>query len=254
MNNPTFDITDDEYTKLNQFMSDKRGGLMVFLSPEAMSQTEGNSLSNLTAFLSEWGISVLDGTVNDVTNSLTPDGLSVVTDYPTTGFAASLHKHIRENVGTVPKTIINSPLAFSSRWDNNASGQRELSWLLHSHTTAKLGIYENEMFDLAAIIRNVDVEGEREFESYMLVTSTGLVDDAYLRSNAYGNRDIILSLASEMAKVLVVKDIDYAVFANQELTITTGEAYLWTVLLVAVIPAIVLVAGGTVCFIRRKRF
>ena len=254
MNNPTFDITDDEYTKLNQFMSDKRGGLMVFLSPEAMSQTEGNSLSNLTAFLSEWGISVLDGTVNDVTNSLTPDGLSVVTDYPTTGFAASLHKHIRENVGTVPKTIINSPLAFSSRWDNNASGQRELSWLLHSHTTAKLGIYENEMFDLAAIIRNVDVEGEREFESYMLVTSTGLVNDSYLRSNAYGNRDIILSLASEMAKVLVVKDIDYAVFANQELTITTGEAYLWTVLLVAVIPAIVLVAGGTVCFIRRKRF
>lgn len=253
INNPTFDITDDEYVKLNQFMSDKRGGLMVFLSPEAMLQSEDNRLSNLEAFLAEWGLKVLDGPVVDTTNSITTDGLSLVADYPLTGFASSLHKHIRENEGSVPKTIVRNALAFESKWDNNASGQRELSWLLHSHTTAKLGIYENEMYDIAAIVRNVDVEGEREFESYMLVTSTGFIDEDLLRSNAYGNRDIVLTLAGEMAKVLVVKEIDYAVFANEELSITTGEAYAWTITLVAVIPAIVLVCGGVLCFRRRRR-
>ena len=204
----------------------------------------------------EWGIEVAGGPVTDLSNSLTStNGLSIVGDYPTTGFAASLHKHIRESVGTVPRTIIDSPVALNCVWNNNANGQKELSWLLHSHATAELGDVKDEMFDIAAVVRNIylDSATARELESYLLVTSTGFIDADYLRSNAYGNRDIILSLAAEMAKVLVVKDIDYTIFANEELTITTEEAYTWTVLLVAVIPVIVLTAGGVVCFVRRRR-
>lgn len=256
MNDPKWDITQTEKDVLSQFMSDGRGNMMVFLSPESMAKKESEELKNLKVFLKEWGIEVEGGPVSDLSNSLAAsNGLAVVADYPTTGFASSLHKHIRENVGTVPKTVINSPLAFNCVWNNNANGTKELGWLLHSYATAELGDYKNEMFDIAAVVRNIflDSATAREFESYMLVTSTGFVDADYLRSNAYGNRDIILSLAAEMAKVLVVKDIEYTVFANEELTITTEEAYTWTVVLVAVIPVVVLGIGGAVCFVRRRR-
>ena len=47
-------------------------------------------------------------------------------------------------------------------------------------------------------------------------------------------------------------DIEFKVFASEELDITTAEAYTWTVVLTAVIPMCVL-AVGTVVYVRRKR-
>ena len=98
----------------------------------------------------------------------------------------------------------------------------------------------------------IDYITQSELKSYLLVTSAGYVDETFLNSNAYGNRDIIFSLINQMGKKLVPIDIDFKVFASEALDITITEAYAWTVTLVGVFPMLICVAGGVVCY-RRKR-
>ena len=263
VNDPKMDFTDNEVQVLERFV-DYGGNLMVFLSPEAMVQTEGNKLKNIETFIkTNCGVEIIGGPVVDRTASITADGLSVKADYPLTTIASALHQNLREFVGSVPMTIVNSPLAFKATWQDNGNGgytggnkQGTMYWMLHSYTSSSLGKQENKSFDIAALVEKtrLDPVTNSQYRSYTLVTSAGFVKDEYVSSNAYGNRDILFQLAAGvMAKEQVVRDIDPVIFAYEELTITTGQAYMWTVLLVAVIPAIVITAGTTVCFIRRRR-
>ena len=59
-------------------------------------------------------------------------------------------------------------------------------------------------------------------------------------------------LADQMGKKLVPIGIDLKVFASEELSISTGQAYAWTVILTAALPLTVLVTGGVICFRRRR--
>ena len=54
-----------------------------------------------------------------------------------------------------------------------------------------------------------------------------------------------------MGKIQVPVDLDFKVFDDESLDITTAEATNWTVFLTAVIPAVFLIAG-IVVWIRRK--
>ena len=59
-------------------------------------------------------------------------------------------------------------------------------------------------------------------------------------------------LATQMGKQLVPLGIEIKVFGSEALNISTGAAYVWTVVLVGVMPCAVLTVGAIVCF-RRKR-
>ena len=254
INDPVYDFSIDELQKIGKFMSDKRGNMMVFLSPKnALSNDPDRDLSMLKQWLSEWGVQIMDGQVRDNSHSLTADGLSVVADYPTEGYAASLHSSIRA-MDSQPKTVINNALAFTTPWSGQAKGDREVGWVLHSYKSAGLGDYQGKQFNLAALVRSTkyDIATETQLQSYMLVTSAGYASEEYLNSNAYGNKDILYMLANQMGKELVPLDIKFKVFASEQLSITTAAAYVWTVFLVGVFPAAVLVTGGIICY-RRKR-
>ena len=86
----------------------------------------------------------------------------------------------------------------------------------------------------------------------MLVTAAGYAEDQYINSNAYANRDILFAFVQQLGKNIVPMDIDFKVFASEELDITTAEAYTWTIVLTAVIPVCVLSVGAVVYY-RRKR-
>jgi hypothetical protein len=250
INDPVYDFKGEEIEQIGRFMADKGGNMMVFLSP----QNQGN-LTTLKNWLGEWGVSVEDGQIKDTAHSLTPDGLSVIADYPIEGFAASLHDSLRA-LDSQPSTVIRNPLSFKALWSE--SGSKRVGDVLYAYTGAELltteGSVTSRQLSLAALVQNtrIDYITQSELKSYLLVTSAGYVDEAFLNSNAYGNRDIIFSLINQMGKKLVPIDIDFKVFASEALDIPIVEAYAWTVTLVGVFPALICVAGGVVCY-RRKR-
>lgn len=257
INDPVYDYSTAELDKIGQFMADKIGNAMVFLSPDNALSTAGGTekLTNLKAWLLEWGIEV-QGQVSDNVNSLTDtNGLSLFSAYPLeseSSFAASLHKYMREK-DSQPKTVIDNALAFKCVWQDDAEGAREYNAVLYSYETSAMGDLKNKQFPIAALVRNTtwDHETESQMMSYLFVSSAGY--EEYLGSSVYGNRDILFMLAKQMGKLLVPIGIDMKVFGSEELSISTGAAYVWTVVLVGVMPCAVLGIGVFVCCRRRRR-
>ena len=254
INNPVYDFMNaddaiDETHKLGRFMSDEGGNMMVFLSPEHQA-----NLTNLKFWLEEWGIGIEDGKVKDTSNSLSPDGFSVVADYPTDGFAASLHSTLRD-LDSTPMTIVKDPLVVRPLWESRNA--KSTGVVLYSHSSSAHCTDNGELtgsYPIATLVRqtHTDPLTSSKLNTYMFVSSAGYADGSYLDSNAYGNKDIIQSLAMQMGKKLVPLDIDFKVFASEELSITTAAAYTWTIILSAVLPLAVAVVGGVICY-RRKR-
>lgn len=259
INDPVYDYSTEELDHIGQFMSDNIGNAMVFLSPDnALSDDPARDLTNLKAWLKLWGVEIV-GQVSDNTNSLTnSNGLSIFSAYPLESestFAASLHSHMRKK-DSQPKTVIDNALAFNCNWHTQdgvrTNGAKEYQPVLYTYDTASVGDYKNKQFEIAALVRNTNTDDDTEsiLMSYLFVSSAGY--EKYLGSSVYGNRDILYMLAKQMGKELVPLGIDMKPFESEELTISTEAAYVWTVILVGVMPCAVLTVGAVVCF-RRKR-
>jgi hypothetical protein len=256
INAPVTDFALEELDMIGRFMSDELGNALVFLSPDSMITTEpSKELTNFKGWLKQWGVEVA-GQITDNTNSLTnTGGLAIMADYPIAGegdFAPSLHQYMRQ-LDSQPYTVINNALALTCPWENDANGYRSYDTVLYSHASSKLGNKQGQ-YSVASLVRytTFDNDTEQTLQSYMFVSSAGYADESYLNSNVYGNRDILYMLADQMGKKLVPIGIDIKVFASEELSISTGEAYAWTVILTGALPLTVLVVGGVICY-RRKR-
>ncbi len=253
INAPQFDFNPEEIDKIGKFMADSEGNALIFLSPEVM--VDEKKLTNFKDFLRQWGIKAT-GQLSDGINSLAnTDGMAVMADYPIGGdgdFAPSLHRYMRQ-LDSQPNTIINKPLALECVWEGDAKGGREYDPVLYTHSSATLG-NKSGQYAVAALVRNITYNNDTEqtFQSFMFVSSEGYTDGKYLNSNAYGNRDILYMIADTMGKEKVPVGIDMKVFTSEELAISTGAAYAWTVILVAAIPVAVMVTGGVICYRRRR--
>ncbi len=256
INNPIYDLKAsgdsdgevNEIEKIAKFASEG-GNVMVFISPEHRS-----NLPNLTQWLEEWGISMLDGQVRDDSHSLTVDGLSIVASYNTEGYAADFTLALRE-LDSAPSTIIKNAGAFKLLYE--AQGYRETGVVLNSYTSSKLCTSNSSVagsYPIAVVSRQTKVDSVTSVNvnNYVFATSAGYAEQSYIDSNAYGNRDALNYLISQMSRKVVPLDIDFKVFASEELSITTAEAYAWTVVLVGIIPLTVCGIGIFVCH-KRKR-
>ena len=260
---PAGDYSNAELDKIGAFMSDKTGNAMVFLSPEnAVKTGDSTALVRLKNWLRTWGVEVYGKVTDYGDNSLANSGgSSIIATYPTEldgSFAVSLHSYLRQ-LPSQPKTIIDNALAFTCPWENNTAaagfGERNYDAILLSGDHASVGEEKNRQYEIAALVRQVDNVDELDsvyLTSYLLVTSTGYATTEYLSSSSYGNRDILSMLATQMGKQLVPLGIEIKVFGSEALNISTGAAYVWTVVLVGVMPCAVLTVGAIVCF-RRKR-
>ena len=253
INNPAYDFTPSEVNKLSYFSGNDQGNVMIFIAPERQ-----QALVNLKEWMSEWGIEIADGQITDKSNSLDQNGTNVVASYSQTDtYGASLHAAIREHE-SVPKTIINNPIAILQPWGENGRDRRDVDEVLYSYETAvrssignpdEVGVYTLMTLTMQTRYDNITQD---KMKNYMLVTAAGYAEDQYINSNAYANRDILFAFVQTLGKNVVPMDIDFKVFASEELDITTAEAYTWTVVLTALIPVCVL-AAGTVVYVRRKR-
>lgn len=279
--NPIYDfegISEDtkgrksEIEKIDDFL-DNYGNLMVFVDPDT------EELPELYEFLSEWGIAFDDSILKDPSSSLDTEHYSLVGDYAvdytsstssTSGdttynpdaLGASLVKSMTE-LGTPPKTVVRYARPINRLWDSKDG--RITSTALYTSNNAEKYVdgekVETGRYPLIVLSREsryvyeTDANGERSqvlHSNYVFACgSRYLTSSDYLDKKAYGNSDILYAMMRTMGKTQVPADLDFKVFDDESLDITTAEATNWTIFLTAVIPACFLIAGAVV-WIRRK--
>ncbi len=256
ISNPIYDfqgISEDtkgkksEIEKIDDFL-DGFGSLMVFMDPET------EELPELEEFLTEWGISFGDGVLKDPSNSMDIEHYSLVGEYAVgETLGASVVKSI-VNTGTPPKTVVSYARPVELLWENN--GGRMTSTILFSSPEAEKYVdgkkVETDQYNLVTLTRESRyIENTPHYSYVFACGSQYLTSDDYLGKKAYGNSDIIHQMMLAMGKLQVPMDLDFKVFDDEALDITTEEAGNWTIFLTAFIPAIFLL-GGLIVWIRRK--
>ena len=261
INNPRFDFigaeADDESSneirKLDRFL-DKFGCLMVFADPD-----HAGRLNNLSEFLEEWGIGFTpDTAIRDTEHSISTDGLSVVAKYDTTTLGSSIYKDMTQNLDTLPKTISRYSMPIQILWEEggSVSGSRDVSAILTTYDTAEAiydgAVAEEGTFNLLTLSRESRIINNEEYYSFVVVSgSSAFADSKYLLSNAYANSDIISSTMKATGREKVLADIEFKVFDDTTLDITTAQANDWTVAMTVVFPVIAAITG-LVIWVRRK--
>lgn len=279
--NPLYDfegISEDtkgrksEIEKIDDFL-DGFGNLMVFIDPDTQ------ELPELDEFLSEWGISFDKSVLKDPTSSLDTEHYSLVGEYSIAKSTASdttsssLYStststeqtydkdalgaslvNSMTSLGTPPKTVVKYARPINLLWDSKDG--RITSTVLYTSDNAEKYVdgkkVETGKYPLVVLSRESRYIDNTPHYSYIFACgSQYLTSSDYLGRKAYGNSDIVYAMMRTMGKTQVPVDLDFKVFDDESLDITTAEATNWTVFLSAIIPACFLLAG-LVVWIRRK--
>ena len=261
INNPVYDFigaeADDasanEIKKLDQFL-DNFGCLYVFVDPN-----NAKRLNNLGEFLEEWGIGFTPDTViRDAENSISSDGLSVVASYDKDTLGSSIYKDLMTNLTNMPKTISRNTMPIKILWEEggNMSGARSVSPVLKSYESAQAlqnnTVVDKGVFNLMTISQETRIIDNEYYSSYVIVSgSTNFANSTYLFSNAYANADILSAAMKATGRDKILANIEFKVFDDTSLDITTAQANDWTIANVLVLPAAAAVCG-LVIWVRRK--
>ena len=275
----TVEKTVSELEKIDKFLSQDQGSLMVFLDPY------GKDLVNLEQYLAEWGIIFDNNIVKDESASVSVDGNAVVGEYCTDDTLAS---NLIDEIATLasrPKVIFNdagtisiAPTFNEQRAEDKenqtglgaptgsfvsgvSSDMRDISPVFKTSKSALSFVWSGDTGaglsadskNLMTISRQIKVVDNDYFYSYVLACGTVAFDDAeWTNSNVYANKDVIYAALKQFGRENVPSGIDFKEYAKYDIEdMTTAEADRATILLISVIPTIFAIAGVVVC-IRRK--
>lgn len=254
-------VTDsvNELKKLDDFL-DGFGHLMVFLDSEYV-----DKMSNLRSLLADWGIHYNADLITEGAGaSMSVDGRTISATYPTEGSGASLHASIR-GLDSVPKTVFSDTCTIKIKDVTTATTYSKYATtpvLTTSPDATALDIATGEtrgapgepVMVLGMEERILDSSNGSAYDTYVLACgSSDFISDAYLQGG-YANKDILYSALRAMVVDNVdisADNINFREYKGEALDITTGEANGNMILIAAVLPVLIL-AVGTVVFIRRR--
>lgn len=262
INDPVYDFTGiesgaerNEIDKIDDFVDD-HGCLMAFVDSE-----KAGDLTNLSEFLSEWGIEFNPGqTVNDKLNSISQDGNAVVAEYgEENSLGASLYTDIT-SLSSNPKAVFNGamPLTVTMEDKTDLTGTKVASPVFYCPASADTvengSAVESGKKPLAVLTRESTIKDNDYFYSYVFVSGCpDFVSDKYLSSTAYINRDVIVNTARLIGKEKIVADIEMKVLDNTDLDITAAQANRLSIVMMVTLPAIIAVWGVAVNIRRRRK-
>lgn len=254
----------DEIAALRKFMNGDRHSAMFFVDGDA-------DLPNLHEYIEDYyGVRVEPVKVKDGgTNSLSPDGLTFISDYETDEYG------IGTNLTDPFSEMASKPLAvFDGAWTlsiNDAFGQTD-GFHDDSTTTTTGGVFvapkstsgisgedtidyssgDQPALMTLSVIDRIN-QNDNTTASYALICgSVGFADAEYVNSASYCNGDILYYTMRIMSRATVDYTVDMKkieTFAISGLTDESVVAY--TILLCAPVPLVSL-ALGTVVFVKRR--
>ncbi|MBR6530291.1 MAG: Gldg family protein [Clostridia bacterium] len=236
--------------------------VMVFLSPETQ------SLPELDALLSEWGIIVHRGVaLLDDAQSLAGSGGKVLISayggeaYLTDGSYSTLGSALHKNLSTqqsAPMTLVSTPAPIELTITNTSgeAGSRSADSVLVTSPEAYLlgedGKKEVGTYTLMALSSVAGYEGDDTVYSHMLVCgSASFTEMVAAGDSSYGNSEIIYTAMTLMSKEMAPQGIALKKLDDTTLTVPEGYAQTAMLLSMTVLPGVMLVLG-TVVYLRRR--
>lgn len=230
-----------EIDKIEAFLA-KGGSLYVTVDPDTA------KLRNLETLLGEWGMTISDSIVRDMTGAITSDGYTLTATFPTEGIGAEIGKEISDGER---RTLVSyaAPIVL----DRTISGTT-VSPIVVSEPSAREyseGKLVSETGDytlMALATRNA----ERGRSSIFLVSSSMLTAYDAIQTTKYLNEDLVYAVFEQFGRTSIPMGIsplmiDSSIIEN----LTMGEARLYTTLLAVVLP-VSLATACVVVMIRRK--
>lgn len=262
INNPLTDFIGDnesgtnEIKKIDDFLNNYQGGLMVFMGSET------GELPELDALLAEWGIKFEPMQVIDYSNAIDVDGKMISATYTQEGTGSSITTALRELEST-PKAIVKNARPITLLYERNSEykSDRYTSTVLTT-SPEKTAIANplgegdpvtNEQFNLMTITLDQRYIDNEAHLSFVLATGSGYFgDDEYTSgSKSYANRDIMFYAIKAFARKTVPLDLKFKVFSDTKLNITKAEANRYTAL-ITVVPALIVAGIGIYVYTRRR--
>ncbi len=260
--NPLYDfqgISDDtagiksEIEKIDEFL-DNFGSLIVFSDPDTQ------ELPELAELLEEWGIKFGSGVVKDPDSSLDAAHYAISAQYSTDTdengelYSGGALVKTMAGLSSPPKTIVKYTRPIELLWQHN--DLRFASTVLYSSDNAELYVDGEKSatgkFPLMTIsYQHRDVENTDRYSYVIAIGSKYFASSSYLGRGAYGNSDILTTAIGKMSQTQVPLELDFKIFDDESLSITTAQANKAQWLLMLVLPIVLLVLGICV-WIRRK--
>lgn len=263
INDPQYDFSgytdvsegDSEIEKIDKFL-DGLGSLFVFVDPARVSD-----LTNLNEFLYEWGIEFEAGTtIVDEEHAISVDGSALVAQYNTNEeeLASSIYSQVT-SMSNWPKVIFRNACPINKVYTTKSFGvdTRNVSDVFMTADTAHVASdgsvsEETGTYSLMTITQETRIRDNEYYTSYVLAAGcTDFTASQYILSNVYANSDVLYACMRAFGKERVPADIDFKVFNDNTLDITTEQANSWTRAFIAVMP-LVTIAACVVVTVRRK--
>ena len=250
ISNPLYDFEKSEassgiVSELDRLQAFLEGGGMLYVMLDPLV----GALPHLDALLADWGLQRQDATVRDVSESLTSDGLTLMTEFGNGATAKKIAGRVEwaSDARVVLKNA--SPIKLSGE---NAAGAVPEAILTSAPGSASYANGEQlssaGSFPLAALAR------QRDGGSVFLVSSVFLAARDAIQSNGYANADLLYALFEEVDGASVPLGCSVLSFETDRLQgLTMGTAHLFTALLVGMIPLTALTVGAVIRIRRKNR-
>lgn len=257
---PTVEDSDiiSEKKLIDDFLVKNKGNLIVTV--DASTQ----KLPVLSQLLSEWGLSY-GNTVTDSVHSVQSSGnVSIKADYDLT----KLYYETNSGEAYPPLQILqkilgdmsNPPISVFSKariinidgknMIKGVNGSSSAYGLLYPYKTASVENPDVTTALLGFAVNLWDVNDKNATKSYVvLVGTTEFLSYGDLKC---ANRDVIYALLGRMRyDAIYFDDVEYKVLTSEALTIDESQAKTWSIICVAVVPAL-FVGAGIFVWVRRR--
>ena len=230
-----------EIDRLTAFAAEEGSTIFAVLDPLIP------ALPHLNAYLAEWGLSRREGTVRDMTNSLTSDGYAVKTSFSPSASGEAIRDRIRafSDADVVLKRAAAIDLAEKEGVTVEpvlSVGRSASIWADGKKTDGEGG------YTVAAYA------GRENGAGVFLVSSVYMTSSDAIRTNGYANADFIYAVLERADGAAVPLGTKVLLIRTDKLEgVTRGTIRLILVLLAVVIPAAVAATGAIIRIKRKNR-
>lgn len=248
----TEEIGQSEITKLSKYLNNG-GNVMVLMDPDTP------ELKNLDELCQSWGIQIAHGlTLTDDSNSIQSSGSqAIIARYDTNEEYSVFHKALSSRENPISTVMYKAaPMQLLPVTDVTHT----VGPILTTYATAKVHMsnqdYSTGMMPLlAAGCKNTyNSELGETVKNYLIVSSsTWFASDTALGNFqvTYGNYELLKNIIGEITDETMILNVNYKVYNDTALTVSTAVSQKWMTVLIFVLPAIVLIAALGVYLKRR---
>ena len=256
LNSPANDLSDDQITKLADYVdnSGKLGKNLLYMAAFGQKDTP-----KLDAFLAEWGLEVAHGyTMDSNTNNLASVGSGVYGIY--TKVSNETYGKDLQNSDLPALSVLSRPINLLFASDSNGRSTEALlttentAYIVPEDATSETDInsLEKQAVNIMAVgAKDVYVGNDKSTSRVMAFGSGLFVNASFMESNSLNNGDYALSAVHAMTGKsagisIVAKDLTQA-----KLSMTQAQANVLKNVVILFIP-LAIIAIGIVIWVRRR--